>query len=179
MNRRVVGFSAMKQRQAYMILQPNSTSWISLPTFKSFFSKAQIASLGPNANAVEQKRKIMVVDDEEDLTLMFRLGLERKGFAVDVFNDSLEALSRFKPDYYDLILLDVKMPRMTGFELFREIRKHDSRAKVCFISAFEIHENELKSVMPDQDGKCIVRKPVAIKELIKIINEEIAGRQTG
>jgi DNA-binding response OmpR family regulator len=132
--------------------------------------------LGPNTNAGEQRKRIMVVDDEKDISLMFRSGLERNGFTVDVFNDPIEALSRFKPDYYDLLLLDVRMPRMSGFELFREIRKQDARARVCFISAFEIHQEELKSILPNQDDKCIVKKPISMKELVKIIGEEIAGK---
>jgi two-component system response regulator ResD len=63
------------------------------------------------------------VDDEKDITFMFRSGLERNGFTVEVFNDPLEALSHFKPEYYDLLLLEVRMPGMSGFELCREIRK--------------------------------------------------------
>jgi PleD family two-component response regulator len=65
--------------------------------------------------------KILIVDDEADITLTFKLVLEEDGFAVvDVFNDPLEALSKFKPEYYDLILLDIKMPKMSGFDLYQE-----------------------------------------------------------
>ncbi|MGI0048287.1 MAG: response regulator, partial [Nitrososphaera sp.] len=166
----------MKQIQAYLILQPSKTTGISLLTFKPLFSRVHFASLTPNASTDSQKKRIMVVDDEKDISMMFRSGLERNGFTVEVFNDPIEALSHFKPEYYDLLLLDVRMPGMTGFELFREIRKQDRKSRVCFISAFEIHQEELKKVLPDEDEKCVVKKPVSMKELVRIINEEIASK---
>jgi DNA-binding response OmpR family regulator len=61
--------------------------------------------------------KILVVDDEADLTMLCRLALEYHGFKVDSFNDPQEALSSYKPDFYDLIILDIKMPKMDGFQL--------------------------------------------------------------
>jgi DNA-binding response OmpR family regulator len=65
--------------------------------------------------------KILIVDDEADITLTLKLVLEEDGFAaVDLFNDPLAALSNFKPEYYDLILLDIKMPKMSGFDLYQE-----------------------------------------------------------
>jgi DNA-binding response OmpR family regulator len=76
-------------------------------------------------------KRIMVVDDESDLTLFYRMSLEYHGFEVETFNDPKKALSNFKPDYYDLIILDIKMPGMDGFKLYEKIRKIDSKAKVC------------------------------------------------
>jgi DNA-binding response OmpR family regulator len=73
-------------------------------------------------------KRIMVVDDESDLTLFYRMSLEYHGVEVETFNDPRKALSNFKPDYYDLIILDIKMPGMDGFELYREIQKIDSKA---------------------------------------------------
>jgi CheY-like chemotaxis protein len=63
-------------------------------------------------------KKILIVDDEPDITLTLGNGLEQGGYDVHVFNDPLVALSNFKPDTYDLLLLDIKMPNMTGFELY-------------------------------------------------------------
>lgn len=107
---------------------------------------------------------------------MFRSGLERNGFDVEVINDPLEALSRFRPNNYDLLLVDVRMPGMSGFELWGKIREQDKKVKVCFISAFEIHQEEMKKYLPEEDEKCIVKKPVSMKELIKIITEELAEK---
>jgi DNA-binding response OmpR family regulator len=79
-----------------------------------------------------ERKRIMVVDDEYDLTLFYRMSLEYYGFEVETHNDPKKALSSFKPDYYDLIILDIKMPNMDGFELHREIKEKDPNAKACF-----------------------------------------------
>jgi DNA-binding response OmpR family regulator len=75
-------------------------------------------------------KQIMVVDDESDLTLFYQMSLEYYGFVVDTFNEPKEALSSFKPNYYDLIILDIKMPNMDGFELYREMKEKDPNIKV-------------------------------------------------
>jgi DNA-binding response OmpR family regulator len=76
--------------------------------------------------------RIMVVDDETDITQVLKMALARSDFAPDSFNDPLKALEKFKPSYYDMILLDIRMPVMNGFELYREIRKLDAKVKICF-----------------------------------------------
>ena len=165
----------MQQKQVYLISHlPSSSSRLSLDVFKPVFSKARFANKDSSGTSSGLRKRIMVVDDEKDVATMFRLGLERNGFSVQVFNDPLEALSNFRPDYYDLLLLDVRMPSMSGFELCREIRKQDKAAKVCFISAFEVLQDEMKKYLPDEEGKCIVKKPVSMKELVRIINEEMS-----
>jgi DNA-binding response OmpR family regulator len=75
------------------------------------------------------RKKILVVDDEADLTMLCNLTLEYHGFKVDTFNDPQEALSNYRPDYYDLVILDIKMPKMDGFQLYDEIKKKDHKAK--------------------------------------------------
>ncbi len=77
-------------------------------------------------------KRIMVVDDEPDLTLFYSMSLEYHGFEVEAFNNPKKALSNFKPDYYDLVVLDIKMPNMDGFELYSEIQKIDSRLMFAF-----------------------------------------------
>ena len=83
------------------------------------------------------KKKIMLVDDDQDITFGLRIGLEDNGFKVDAFNDPRLALSNFKPGSYDILLLDIKMPKMDGFELCQEIKKIDNKVKVCFMTAFD------------------------------------------
>ena len=87
----------------------------------------------------------MIVDDESDLTLFFSMSLEYHGFKVEAFNDPRKALSNFKPDYYDLVILDIKMPNMDGFELYEELQKIDSKTNVCFLTASELYYEESKS----------------------------------
>jgi DNA-binding response OmpR family regulator len=115
----------------------------------------------------------MIVDDEKDITIIFKSALERAGFRVEVFNNPLDALSHFKPDYYDLLLLDVRMPQLSGFELYQEIRKKDGTVRACFISAFEVYRDELRKYAPEKDEECVIRKPISTRELVKIIKEEL------
>ena len=68
------------------------------------------------------KKKILIVDDEPDVTFTLKKGLEDEGFQIDAFNDPLEALSYFKAGQYDMLLLDVKMPKLNGFELYKELK---------------------------------------------------------
>jgi DNA-binding response OmpR family regulator len=114
------------------------------------------------------QQRILVVDDEPDLTKLCSLALEYYGFNVDTFNDSQEALSNFKPDYYDLVILDIKMPKMDGFELYDEIKKKDHKAKVCFLTASELYYEEFrKKEYYALDKNLFIRKPIDNEELLK------------
>ena len=126
--------------------------------------------------------KILIVDDEPDITTVFTLGLEDDGFKVDAFNDPLKALSDFKTGSYDLALIDYKMSSMNGFDLYLEIMKIDEKVKVCFITAFDVElkqkfESSLNEAFPPQYGQknpiCFIQKPIEIDELIKRIKEEL------
>ena len=123
------------------------------------------------------KSSILIVDDELDITLAFKKGLESNGFFVDIYNDPVIALSNFKSGFYDLLLLDVRMPKMNGFELYQEIEKIDKKAKVCFITAFEVYYQALKEIFPTLDVGCFIRKPIEIEDLVKKINSEINSRK--
>jgi len=94
-------------------------------------------------------KRIMVVDDESDLTLFFSMSLEYHGFEVEAFNDPRKALSNFKQDYYDLVVLDIKMPNMDGFELYKEIQKIDSKRIFVFSQQvnYIIRSFERKNIM--------------------------------
>jgi two-component system, OmpR family, response regulator ChvI len=117
--------------------------------------------------------RILIVDDENDIILSLQKGLTRKGFEVDVYTDSQKALDNFKPNMYDLSLVDVKMPDMDGFELYRQMKKKDSNAKICFMTAFDMHYNEFKKMFPSIDIKCFIRKPISLKDLISHIQSEM------
>jgi DNA-binding response OmpR family regulator len=117
---------------------------------------------------------ILVVDDEPDITTTLKIGLKKEGFAaVDTYNDPAIALSNYKPDLYDIVLLDIKMPALSGFELCQEIRKKDKRVKVCFITAFEVYYDQLKKDFPELNVGCFIKKPVEIDNLVERIREEL------
>ena len=117
--------------------------------------------------------RILVVDDEQDITLAFASGLKQNGFEVDVFNHPEEALSNFKLGYYDLLLLDIRMPRIDGFELCKKLREKDKNVKVCFITAYEIYYNTLKKDYPTLDIGCFIQKPVSIPDLVEHVCSEL------
>jgi DNA-binding NtrC family response regulator len=113
-------------------------------------------------------RKILIVDDEPDITSAFDMILEMNGFEVDAYNDPLLALSNFKPNSYSLALLDIRMPKMNGFELYKKIKDIDKKIEVCFITAFEDYHQEFKESFPElDDAKYFIRKPKAIEDLVK------------
>ena len=122
----------------------------------------------------EKKKRVLVVDDEPDNTSIFSMGLEDGGFEVDAFTDPLLALSKLKSGRkkYDLLILDIKMPDMNGFELFEEIRKIDSKAKACFLTAFgEGYTEEFGRRFPSSISVSFIRKPIRIDDLVKKVNE--------
>ena len=125
-----------------------------------------------------KNNRILLVDDEPDITLAFSMGLEDSGFTVDAFNDSLLALEAFKKENksYTLALLDIKMPKMNGFELCNEMRKVNDKVKVCFVTAFDIQkeeEEDLKAVTTLNEKPVIIRKPITIDDLVKRVRAEL------
>jgi DNA-binding response OmpR family regulator len=119
-----------------------------------------------NMNSNRLKR-ILIVDDEQDIISVFRMVLEMNDFEVDAYNDPLLALSNFKQNAYDLVILDIRMPVINGFELYKKIRKVDDKVKVCFMTAFDDYRQEFKKSFPMLDEiKCFIRKPKAVEDLV-------------
>ena len=105
--------------------------------------------------------KVLVVDDDPDITSLYKDALEGEGgFNVDTYNDPSQALSDFKPDYYDISLLDVRMPDMNGFDLYKEMKKLDSNMKVCFITGFEVNYEAFQEIFPDLTQEYYISKHV-------------------
>jgi DNA-binding response OmpR family regulator len=118
---------------------------------------------------------ILLVDNESDNTCVLSMGLEDAGFKVDAFNDPMLALSNFKPNFYALSILDINMPKMNGYELYKEIRKIDDKVKICILTASEIYNESLREP-PYQllnDVKCFIPKPIAIDDFVKKVKEEL------
>lgn len=112
------------------------------------------------------KGRILLVDDERDINTVVKKGLERVGFKVRAFNNPLDALSNFEAGSYDVALLDIRMPSMNGFELYKKLREIDSKIKVCFITAFEMYEEEFKKLFPSYQVRCFIKKPIKLTDLI-------------
>jgi response regulator RpfG family c-di-GMP phosphodiesterase len=120
------------------------------------------------------KRRILAVDDNPDITLTLEEALKDDGsFEIDTFNDPELALSSFKPGVYDLALLDFRMPKMYGHELYDKIKELDSKVKVCFMSATYVNYEDARKTFPSLEIECFIQKPVKIKDLIRRINAEL------
>lgn len=116
----------------------------------------------------------MVVDDERDILSILKRGLESKNrFKVDTFIDAesaLESLKEKSDDYYDLVLTDIRMPKINGFELYRRIKESNPHMKIVFITAFEINKDEFSKVIPSVDVIDFISKPVSMSTLITKLN---------
>lgn len=138
---------------------------------------------------MRSRASVLLVDDEPDITTVLSIGLEDYGFNVDSCNDPLIALSHFKKSSYDIVIIDIKMPKMDGFELYREIRKLDNKVNVFFITAFDLQPEELKdkiylpslsqsfSLISENNYnrylKYFIKKPFEIDDFVERINEEL------
>jgi two-component system, OmpR family, response regulator ChvI len=120
-------------------------------------------------------KRVLLVDDEPDLNLTLKMVLEQNGFKVNSFIDPLVALENFRGEaagIYDLIILDIKMPNMNGYELYTQIKKIDDKVKVCFLTACDIDYDEQfrKELFPVLDNNCYIRKPIENETLIRRLN---------
>ena len=130
-------------------------------------------------DSAKKEKKVLLVDDEPDSTMAIKLTLENAGFIVDTYQDPLVALSKFKPNSYDLVILDVKMPRMNGFELHTEMRKVDQQVNACFITAGEMYYDEVgpgeRKEREEQYcklyGERFLQKPISNAAIVKRINK--------
>jgi DNA-binding response OmpR family regulator len=113
-------------------------------------------------------KTVLIVDDEPDVKLALKIALEENGFKVDAFDDPIIALDNFRKGVYDLLILDIKMPKMHGFELYREIRKIDNTVKICFLTAGEMYYGAYADIFNENQ---FIRKPIENKELISRVNE--------
>ena len=118
--------------------------------------------------------KILVVYDEPDITFSLKKVLEQNGFAsVDTFNDPADVISKYNNQpgtMYDLLIIDILMPRMNGFELYEKIKKIDNNAKVCFISAYRMYFEALREMYPGSEVDCFMNKPFENEDLLRKVD---------
>jgi two-component system, OmpR family, response regulator ChvI len=116
--------------------------------------------------------RILLVDDEPDVLDSVRRGLVMKGLEVDAFLDPEEALRKFRKNKYEIALFDVRMPKMNGFQLYREILKIDDRVKVRFFTAFEEYREEFRKAFPELDERRFIKKPARISKIAELLMKE-------
>ena len=130
----------------------------------------------------EQQRywkRILIVDDDSDVTVTFKAGIEENNndpnTRIEVYtsNDPISALLEFRPNFYDLLLVDINMPHMNGFELCEKILAIDINVRICFMSSVEINREGLREIYPTLGLGCFIRKPVTIDYLLKRIRSEL------
>ncbi|MGE5633914.1 MAG: response regulator [Deltaproteobacteria bacterium] len=118
-------------------------------------------------------KKLLIVDDESDITFTIKSILEDNGFKVDSFTDSISALDNYQINFYDLVILDIKMPKMDGFKLYTKIKEKDPKVKICFLTASELYYEEFRktrSELAKTIGEdCFIQKPINAKDLIKYL----------
>jgi two-component SAPR family response regulator len=100
-------------------------------------------------------------------------GSNKVFFKVNSYNDPLLALSEFKPDLYDLILIDINMPKMDGIDLSNKILELDANVKICFITAGEANIEVLRELYPTRNIGCYIKKPVTIEQLVRRVKAEL------
>ena len=120
------------------------------------------------------KNSILLIDDELDITLTIKGMLEDAGFKVDSFNDPILALDNYKANFYDLIILDILMSKMNGFELYVKIREKDPTVKVCFVTASEFYYEKFRKRYSSElvkilDKEFFIQKPIKNEDLIKYV----------
>jgi DNA-binding response OmpR family regulator len=118
-------------------------------------------------------KRILLVDDESDVCFVLEKVLGN-GFMVNSYKNPTLALEKFKAHSYDLVVLDIKMPDLNGFALYREIKRLDKKVKVCFLTAAEMYCDEYPDIFSSLPNKYFIRKPIGNEELMARINEIIA-----
>ena len=120
-------------------------------------------------------KRVLVVDDNSDIAFALRMGLENsdENMQVDSYDNPVSALSEFEPNLYDLLLIDVNMPFMNGFELCQKLLQKDINVRVCFMTAGEINTDAVREVHPLKSIGCFIKKPISADALVRRIRAEL------
>jgi CheY-like chemotaxis protein len=139
-----------------------------------FWGKAILETRSFDGPQSDQK-KILIVDDEPDVTFTIRVILTSNGYQVDAFEDAEEALKNFRKEVYFLAFLDIKMPKMDGFDLYKKLVEIDRDLKVCFLTAlgeFDEYYRRYKKedLAPVWGVRHIIRKPIDNSKLLEEVS---------
>ena len=118
----------------------------------------------------DRASRILLVDDEPDICMVYQLVLQDAGFECVPYTNPVKALKEFRPNHYDLILLDIKMPVLNGFELRKKIRELDKTVHMVFITALEVYYEQLRRQsypeLANDTNLKYVKKPITNEELV-------------
>jgi DNA-binding response OmpR family regulator len=126
-------------------------------------------------------KRILIVDDDPDITYTFkksfeeanRIGGNKNSFHINAYNDPLMALSEFKPEFYDLMLVDINMPKMNGFDFCVKVFEVDINPRVCFMSSGLINQEALQEQYPSLSFGCFIKKPITMENLVRKVKAEL------
>jgi two-component SAPR family response regulator len=130
----------------------------------------------------DKTKIIMIIDNDYDTARTFKKGLEaenHKGtnnsifFEVYTYNHPELALSEFKPNFYNLLLIDINMPVMNGFELSTKVLEIDPNPKICFMSSAEVNHEALREIYPAISIGCFIKKPITVEHLVRRVKAEL------
>ena len=134
----------------------------------------------PSGQLYPFTKTILIVDDDPDIIFTFKKGLEAENeknnkmfFKVYTHNNPISALLEFKPDFYDLILIDINMPKMDGIELSNKILELDGNVKICLVTAGEANVEVLRELYPTRSIGCFIKKPVEIEKFVRRVKAEL------
>jgi CheY-like chemotaxis protein len=120
-------------------------------------------------------KNILLVDDELDVIYTIKNILEDNGFQIDSFNDPITALNSYRSNFYDLVILDIKMPKMDGFELYIKMREKDPKVKICFLTASEMYYEKFRKTRSEFgriiEEECFIQKPIKSEDLIRKLED--------
>ena len=138
------------------------------------------SSSSPPHPTTYKKKKILIVDDDPDITFSLKKALEEYNhdeqkkwrglfeLVVYTFTDPADVISNYnQPGMYDLLIIDIVMPKMNGFELYEKVKEIDGKAKACFITAHEVYYESLRDLFPGFEVDCFMRKPIENEDLLR------------
>ena len=123
------------------------------------------------------KRRILIIDDDPDINNLFKLFLEQDGYKVNAYTDPVDALYAFRKNTFDLILLDLKMPKMSGMLLYQKLRNIDPNLLFCFITADKEYIQHLKKNIAEIE-KIVIYKPILLSDLRSKVNSILSEKKS-
>ncbi len=135
---------------------------------------AHIKSTSSLSSQSQKQKKILVIDDNPDIVFTLQVGLESDPtMQVFGYDNPVTALVEFKPKFYDLLLIDVNMPLLDGFQLAQNLVRRDPNVRVCFMTSGDINMQAAREVHPLKSIGCFIKKPITAEQLLKRIRAEL------